>query len=83
MRSVDKLWFHVDFDVLSTRSMRAVDYKQPGGINWNQLKNITKAIVSSGYTTGMNITIYNSDMDLDSRFAKKIVSYLEYTASFL
>jgi arginase len=63
--------------------MSAVDYKQPGGITWNQLKKITKAIMSSGYTTGMNITIYNPDMDPDSRFAKQIVSYLEYTASFL
>jgi arginase len=82
-RAVDKLWFHVDLDVLSTRSMRAVDYKQPGGINWNQLKKITKAIISSGYTAGMNITIYNPDMDPDGRIAKHIVSYLEYTASFL
>ena len=82
-RTVDKLWFHVDLDVLSSRSMSAVDYKQPGGINWNQLKKITKAIMSSGYTTGMNITIYNPDMDPDRRFAKQIVSYLEYTASFL
>lgn len=82
-RTVDKLWFHVDLDVLSTRSMRAVDYRQPGGINWNQLKKITKAVISSGYTTGMNITIYNPDMDPDSRFAKQIVTYLEYTASFL
>jgi len=82
-RAVDKLWFHVDLDVLSTHSMRAVDYKQPGGINWTQLKKITKAIISSGYTAGMNITIYNPDMDPDGRFAKHIVSYLEYTASFL
>ena len=82
-RAVDKLWFHVDLDVLSTRSMRAVDYKQPGGINWNQLKKVTKAIISSGYTAGMNITIYNPDMDPDGRIAKHIVSYLEYTASFL
>ena len=82
-RAADKLWFHVDLDVLSTRSMSAVDYKQPGGINWNQLKKITKAIMSSGYTIGMNITIYNPDLDPDSRFAKHIVSYLEYTASFL
>src|SRR5438552_18184633 len=33
-RAVSELWLHVDLDVLSTRSMSAVDYKQPGGINW-------------------------------------------------
>ena len=80
---VDKLWLHVDLDVLSTRSMPAVDYQQPGGINWNQLKKITKAVMSSGYTIGLNLTIYNPDMDPDSRFAKHIVNYLEYAVSFL
>jgi arginase len=80
---VDKLWLHVDLDVLSTRSMPAVDYQQPGGINWNQLKKITKAIMSSGYTTGMNLTIYNPDMDPDGLFAKRIVNYLGYAVSFL
>src|SRR5207237_833895 len=41
---IDKLWLHVDLDVLSALSMPAVDYRQPGGINWNQLKEIAKAI---------------------------------------
>jgi arginase len=80
---VDKLWLHVDLDVLSTRSMPAVDYRQPGGINWNQLKKITKAIMSSGYIIGLNLTIYNPDMDPDGLFAKRIVNYLGYVVSFL
>jgi arginase len=80
---VDKLWLHVDLDVLSTRSMPAVDYQQPGGINWNQLKKITKAIMSSGYTIGLNLTIYNPDMDPEGLFAKRIVNYLGYAISLL
>jgi arginase len=80
---VDKLWLHVDLDVLSTRSMPAVDYQQPGGINWNHLKKITKAIMSSGYIIGLNLTIYNPDMDPDGLFAKRIVNYLGYAVSFL
>lgn len=73
----------MDLDVISTYSMPAVDYQQPGGINWNRLKKITKAVMSSGYTIGLNLTIYNPDMDPDSRFAKSIVNYLEYAVSFL
>jgi arginase len=80
---VDKLWLHVDLDVLSTLSMPAVDYRQRGGINWNQLKTITRAIMSSGYTIGLDLTIYNPDMDPDSRFARHIVNYLQYAVSFL
>jgi arginase len=63
--------------------MPAVDYQQPGGINWNQLKKITKTVMSSGYTIGLNLTIYNPDMDPDGSFAKRIVNYLEYAVSFL
>jgi hypothetical protein len=51
------------------------NYSMAQVIAFNQLKKITKAIMSSGYTTGMNITIYNPDMDPDRRFAKQIVSY--------
>ena len=83
MVMVDKLWLHVDLDVLSTRSMPPVDYQQPGGINWNQLRKITKAVMSSRDIIGLNLTIYNPDMDPDGRFAKRIVNYLEYAISFL
>ncbi|MFZ0326719.1 MAG: arginase family protein [Nitrososphaeraceae archaeon] len=73
----------MDLDVLSTRSMPAVDYQQPGGINWNHLKKITKVIMSSSYPIGLNLTIYNPDMDPDGLFAKRIVNYVRYAVSFL
>lgn len=80
---VDRLWLHVDLDVLSTRSMRAVDYQQPGGITWNQLKRITKAVILSRNAVGLNLTIYNPDLDPDNSFAKRIVNYLKYAVSYL
>lgn len=71
------LWLHVDLDVLSTRSLPAVDYQQSGGLSWSRLQELTSAILSSGDVLGMNMTIYNPDLDPDMRSAKSIVRYLQ------
>ena len=34
-------WLHVDLDVLDTRSLAAVDYPQPGGLDWTELVALT------------------------------------------
>lgn len=73
----NKLWLHVDLDVLSTRSMPAVDYPQPGGLSWGRLERLTGEILSSGNIVGMNVTIYNPDMDPGGRHAARIVRYLQ------
>jgi arginase len=76
---VKKLWLHVDLDVLSTKSLPAVDYQQPGGLSWSQLESLTNTALSSGNVIGLNVTIYNPDLDSDNRFAKRIVKYLQTT----
>jgi arginase len=76
-RNTDRLWLHVDLDVLSTESLPAVDYQQPGGINWEQLETLAKTAFSSGRIAGCNVTIYNPDMDPDGRHARRIVKFLE------
>ena len=69
-------WLHVDLDVLSTDSLPAVDYPQPGGLNWEQLEKLTTTALGTDHNVGWNVTIYNPDLDPDSRFAKRIVQYL-------
>lgn len=80
---LEKLWLHVDLDVLSTRSLPAVDYRQPGGLSWNQLERLTKTVLSSGNVIGLNVTIYNPDLDPDKRFARRIVKYLQTVLAFM
>ncbi|HSD04392.1 MAG TPA: arginase family protein [Nitrosopumilaceae archaeon] len=69
-------WTHIDFDVLSTDSMPAVDYKQPGGISWRELYQLSIPLLSQG-CAGCNITIYNPDLDPDMHHAKRIIKYIE------
>lgn len=72
--NTQKVWLHIDLDVLSTESLPAVDYQQPGGLNWEQLKLLGKTAMSHSAIAGCDVTIYNPDMDQDGRFARRIVS---------
>lgn len=76
LADADRLWLHIDLDVLSTESLPAVDYQQPGGINWEQLEALVRTAFSSRKIAGCNVTIYNPDMDPDGRFARRIVEFL-------
>lgn len=71
-----RVWLHMDLDVLSTRSLSAVDYPQPGGLNRRQLERIGRAAMGSGKIAGCNLTIYNPDLD-GGRSAGRIVKCLE------
>lgn len=77
------LWRHVDLNVLSTRSLLAVNYRQPGGSSWCHLEERTKAVLSSGKVIGMNVTIHNPDIDPGMRYAKRIIKYLQAALSSL
>jgi arginase len=81
LSGTDRLWLHVDLDVLSTESLPAVDYQQPGGLSWEQLEALAGTALSSGKISGCNVTIYNPDMDPDGRHARRIVSFLENVLS--
>lgn len=74
--NAQKVWLHIDLDVLSTESLPAVDYQQPGGLDWEQLEVLGRTAMSHGKIAGCDVTIYNPDMDPDGRFARRIVSFL-------
>jgi len=69
-------WLHVDLDVLATDSLAAVDYPQPGGIDWETLTALTRGAVSEPGLLGWDVTIYNPDLDPDRSGARRIVGYL-------
>jgi arginase len=69
-------WLHVDLDVLSTAALPAVDYLQPGGLSWLQLERLTHLALASLGVAGMDVTIFNPDLDPTGGHARKIVDYL-------
>jgi arginase len=69
-------WLHVDLDVLSTDALPAVDYLQPGGLSWDQLKEVTSIALRDPRVVGADVTIFNPDLDPTGAAAHRIVDYL-------
>jgi arginase len=67
-------WIHLDVDVLEDTIMSAVDYRLAGGLAFSELSELLRIIISSKCAVGMNITIFNPNLDLDGSIAKNLVS---------
>ncbi|MGF7118622.1 arginase family protein [Methanobacterium oryzae] len=64
-------WIHLDADVLNNSIMPAVDYPLPGGLQWDELSALLKALMTSGQAKGITITIFNPKLDPDGSIASK------------
>ena len=69
-------WIHLDLDVLDDAIMPAVDYRMPDGLSWAELEIVLSAALRSGKALGLDITIFNPDLDRDGRIARAVVDSL-------
>ncbi|MCX5010759.1 arginase family protein [Streptomyces sp. NBC_00555] len=60
-------WVHLDADALDPSVMPAVDSPDPGGLLPDELAELLSVLVSSPRCVGINITIYDPDLDPDGR----------------
>jgi arginase len=58
-------WIHLDADVLDDSIMWAVDDPRPNGLLWDDLAATLRIAVGSGCAVGLQVTIYNPDMESD------------------
>lgn len=72
-RSLDRLWLHVDLDVLDERVMPAVDSPGTPGLNFEQLAALVNGVIRSGRIAGIDFTIYDPDRDPERAYARPIV----------
>jgi len=72
-RSLDKVWMHVDLDVLDQAVMSAVDSAGSPGFNYSQLAALISALRESGRIAGATVSIYDPERDPGTRFARPIV----------
>jgi arginase len=75
-------WLHIDLDVLSTAALAAVDYQQPGGLSWDQLRQLITALIRLGGCAGISVCIYNPDLDQGAA-ADQIARYIADAAHTL
>src|ERR1035437_8575613 len=61
----DGLWIHLDADVFDETIMQAVDDPRPDGLTWNEVVSALSVAVRSGRAIGLQVAIYNPDIDAD------------------
>lgn len=70
-------WIHVDVDVLDPTLMPAVDSLDPGGLTFEELEDILALALASPRVVGMELDIYDPDLDADGHLAGMLVAMLE------
>ncbi|MCL8017297.1 arginase family protein [Streptomyces sp. AS02] len=60
---LDGYWVHLDADVLDPSVMPAVDSPDLDGLTPDELVALLRPLLASGHCVGLNITIYDPDLD--------------------
>ena len=76
MERLDGLWIHIDVDVLDDTIMPAVDYRMPGGMQWNDLSAALRVLMRTRRVVGVNIGIFNPRLDPEGTIAGRLVACL-------
>jgi arginase len=72
-RSLDKVWVHVDLDVLDDEVMPAVDSPGSPGLDYAQLSTLIRTLGASGRVAGADFAIYDPERDAGSKYAGPLV----------
>jgi arginase len=75
-KPVHGFWIHLDADVLDDAVMPAVDYRMPGGLSPEELATVLTTLRSSGRVVGVDVTIYNPNLDPDGSAARSLTNVL-------
>jgi arginase len=65
----DGYFVHLDADVLDPEVMPAADAPDPGGLDYPQLVELLRPLVTDPACVGLQVTIYDPDLDPDGRIA--------------
>jgi arginase len=72
----DGYFVHLDADVLDPAVMPAADAPDPGGLDYPQLAELLRPLVAHPSCVGMQLTIYDPDLDEDGRYAAALADLL-------
>jgi arginase len=72
----DGYFVHLDVDVLDPAVMPAVDAPDPGGLDHSQLIELLRALIAHPACIGLQVTIYDPDLDPDGRYAVALAETL-------
>ena len=71
---LEGFFIHFDADCLDDAIMPAVDFRMPGGMSCEELATTLRIAMASGKAVGLNITIYNPELDEDGKAGGALVA---------
>jgi arginase len=75
-RGLTRSWLHVDLDVLDAKVMPAVDSPGSPGLDFDQLARLVSGLVRSARVVGLDVTIYDPQLDPHGTYPAAIVDCL-------
>jgi arginase len=69
-------FIHIDADCLDDAIMPAVDYRLAGGLTWDELKSTLTIALASGKVAGLEVAIYNPNLDTDGAAGRALAEAL-------
>jgi arginase len=73
---LEGFFIHLDADSLSDDIMPAVDYRTPDGLSWEELKTTLQIALGSGKAVGLEVSIYNPNLDKDGSAGRGLAEVL-------
>jgi arginase len=74
--AAERVWIHLDADVLHDSIMPAVDSRQPGGMQYPEMTELITLLLDNCEVAGMNVTIYDPDLDPTGRCGRTLAAAL-------
>lgn len=73
---LDGYWVHFDVDALDPTVMPAVDAPDPGGLDYPEAVSLLRSLLADPGCVGVNITIFDPDLDPDGTLAPVLADNL-------
>jgi arginase len=70
-------WIHIDLDILDSTVMQAVDCPEPDGLFYPELVDLIQPLLNSPQCAGVELTIFDPDLDPNGDHANEIVRFLD------
>ncbi|MEU7245748.1 arginase family protein [Streptomyces sparsogenes] len=75
-RGLDRVWLHLDLDVLDERVLPAVDSPGRPGLDFSQLSHLISTLTGTGRVAGLDVAVYDPERDPDGAYAAPIADCL-------
>jgi arginase len=75
-RALDRVWLHVDLDVLDQNALPAVDSPGRPGLTWDQVSQLASRLIGTGHVAGLTVASYDPDLDPAAEYAPRVVDVI-------